>query len=116
MRDGERPPSGAVPTEPTATVTRVLWNGVTGSQLEELLYGLLEAMGASSVTWRAGSATGVTAADGGRDLEAIFDRPSPDGELDRQKWWVECKGRTETVERCCPASSPGRQRSRRDRH
>jgi hypothetical protein len=23
----------------------------------------------------------------------------PDGELDRQRWWVECKGRTETVER-----------------
>lgn len=89
----------ATPGAPTATVTKVLWNDVTGAHLEELLYGLLEAMGASSLIWRAGATTGVTAADGGRDLEAVFDRPSPDGELDRQRWWVECKGRTQTVER-----------------
>lgn len=82
-----------------ATVTQVLWNEVIGAHLEELLYGLLDAMGASSLTWRAGSASGVTAADGGRDLEAVFDRPSPDGELDRQRWWIESKGRKETVER-----------------
>jgi len=56
-------------------------------------------MGASSLTCRAGSARAGTATDGGRDLEAIFDRPSPEGELDRQQWWIECKGRTETVER-----------------
>lgn len=88
-----------VPNEASSTVTRVPWRTVTGMQLEELLHGLLEAMGASSLTWRAGSATGVTASDGGRDLEAVFDRPSPDGELERQRWWVECKGRSETVER-----------------
>ena len=41
----------------------------------------------------------MTASDGGRDLEAVFDRPSPDGELDRQRWWIECKGRSRTVER-----------------
>lgn len=91
--------SDAPLSAPTGIVTEVLWDEVTGAQLEELLYGLLDAMGASSLVWRAGSATGVTAADGGRDLEAIFDRPSPDGELDRQRWWIECKGRTGTVER-----------------
>ena len=85
--------------ETSGTVTRVPWPSVTGAQLEELLHGLLEAMGASSLTWRAGSVSGVTASDGGRDLDAVLDRPSPDGELDRQRWWVECKGRSETVER-----------------
>jgi len=88
-----------------STATQVLWQGVTGGQLEELLYGLLDAMGASSLTWRAGSNTGVTASDGGRDLEATFDRPGPDGELDRQRWWVESKGRTGTVERSAVQSA-----------
>ncbi|CAL9571048.1 hypothetical protein SUDANB174_04796 [Streptomyces sp. enrichment culture] len=82
-----------------ATVTKVLWKEVSGSQLEELLFGLLEAMGAQNLVWRAGSERGVTASDSGRDLEAVFDRPSPDGELDRQRWWIECKGRSGTVER-----------------
>ncbi|MFC9228064.1 restriction endonuclease [Streptomyces decoyicus] len=82
-----------------ATVTQVLWKEVAGSQLEELLFGLLEAMGAKNLVWRAGSESGVTASDSGRDLEAVFDRPSPDGELDRQRWWIECKGRSGTVER-----------------
>ncbi|MGW1183252.1 restriction endonuclease [Streptomyces drozdowiczii] len=82
-----------------ATVTQVLWKEVVGSQLEELLFGLLEEMGAKNLIWRAGSESGVTASDSGRDLEAVFDRPSPDGELDRQCWWIECKGRSGTVER-----------------
>ncbi|MFF3653312.1 restriction endonuclease [Streptomyces sp. NPDC002181] len=81
------------------TVTRILWEKVSGLQLEELLYGLLDAMGANRLVWRAGSTSGITASDGGRDLEAVFDRPGPDGELDRQTWWTECKGRSSTVER-----------------
>ncbi|MFD5313018.1 restriction endonuclease [Streptomyces ardesiacus] len=89
----------ALSRELKGTVTRVLWEKVSGNQLEELLYGLLDAMGASRLVWRAGSVSGITATDGGRDLEAVFDRPSPDGELDRQTWWAECKGRSGTVER-----------------
>jgi Restriction endonuclease len=99
MSDDKPSPASTTLGMLEATVTRVPWTDVTGAQLEELLYGLLDAMGASSLTWRAGCTTGVTAADGGRDLEAVFDRPSPDGELDRRRWWVECKGRKETVER-----------------
>jgi hypothetical protein len=99
MPDKDASPAGEPHGSPAPTVTQVVWSSVTGTQLEELLYGLLDAMGAGSLTWRAGSVTGVTAADGGRDLEAVFDRASPDGELDRQRWWVECKGRSETVER-----------------
>lgn len=99
MSDDHPPPRQVTAGAPAPTATQVPWNRVTGLQLEELLHGLLDAMGASGLTWRAGSAAGVTATDGGRDLEAIFDRPSPDGELDRQRWWVESKGRTGTVER-----------------
>jgi len=54
-------------------------------------------MGAKDLEWRTGG-TGGGAADGGRDLEATFYTPIADGELEAQKWWIECKGRTGTVE------------------
>jgi hypothetical protein len=65
--------------------------------LEECVYWLLDAMGAKDLEWRTGG-TGDGAADGGRDLEAHFYTPSADGEIDTQKWWIECKGRKGTVE------------------
>jgi hypothetical protein len=88
-----------VPQSPASTATQILWQHVTDERLEALLNGLLEALGASSLVWRAGSASGVNASDGGRDLEAVFDRPTPDGDLDRQRWWIESKGRSGTVEK-----------------
>jgi len=84
---------------PAPTSTTVLWDRVVGAQLEELLYGLLDVLGAKELAWRAGTVQGVTAADGGRDIEAVFDRPTPDGELERQRWWVESKGRQVTVDK-----------------
>lgn len=68
-----------------------------GRDLEECVYWLLDAMGAKDLEWRIGGAGGG-AADGGRDLEAYLFEPDDDGELRRQKWWVECKGRKGTVE------------------
>lgn len=83
----------------TSTVTKVLWNEVSDSQLEEVLYSLLEAMGANRLVWRSGTNSGINAADGGRDLEATFNQPTPDGELEQQKWWIECKRRSSTLEK-----------------
>lgn len=65
--------------------------------LEECVYWLLDAMGAKDLEWRTGGAGGG-AADGGRDLEAHFYAPTADGELEAQRWWIECKGRAGTVE------------------
>ncbi len=65
--------------------------------LEECVYWLLDAMGARDLEWRTGG-SGGGAADGGRDLEATFYVPSPDGEMEPQRWWIECKGRKGTVE------------------
>jgi len=65
--------------------------------LEECVYWLLDAMGARDLEWRTGG-SGGGAADGGRDLEATFYAPSPDGEMEPQRWWIECKGRKGTVE------------------
>ena len=89
--------AGAAQPSPDPVTTTVLWDTVVGARLEELLYGFLHALSASELTWRAGSDRGVTAADGGRDLEAIFSRPTPEGDLDQERWWVEAKGRSGTV-------------------
>jgi hypothetical protein len=65
--------------------------------LEECVYWLLDAIGARDLAWRVGG-SGGGAADGGRDLEAVFYVSSPDGEMEPQRWWIECKGRKDTVE------------------
>jgi hypothetical protein len=67
------------------------------NDLEECVYWLLDAMGAKDLEWRSGG-SGQGAPDGGRDLEAHFYTPTADGELEGRKWWIECKGRTGTVE------------------
>lgn len=66
--------------------------------LEECVYWLFDALGAKDLEWRTGG-SGSGAADGGRDLEAHFYTPSVDDELEPKVWWVECKGRSGTVEK-----------------
>ncbi|MFL5382085.1 MAG: restriction endonuclease [Longimicrobiaceae bacterium] len=73
------------------------WETLKSKELEECLYWLLDDMGAKDLVWRLGG-IGAGAADGGRDLEAQFYMGTPDGELTRQKWWIEAKGRKGTVE------------------
>jgi hypothetical protein len=77
--------------------TEIPWKDLKGKELEELLYWLFDAMGAKDLEWRIGGTNSGTA-DQGRDLELSFYSSSPDGELVRQKWWVEAKGRKRTVE------------------
>ena len=77
--------------------SEIPWLDLTGKDLEECLYWLLHGLGGRDLEWRLGG-SGGGAADGGRDLELHFFVPSPDGEMSRQKWWVEAKGRTDTVQ------------------
>lgn len=86
--------SGPVVSPVTTTVA---WERVVGDRLEELIHGLLEAIGAQELVWRAGANEGVGAADGGRDLEAVFTSVTPDGDVERSRWWVEAKGRARIV-------------------
>jgi hypothetical protein len=76
--------------------TAIPWNRLKRKDLEECLYWLLDAMGAKDLEWRVGG-KGDGATDQGRDLEAHFYTPDPDGSLVRRKWWIEAKGRTGTV-------------------
>lgn len=73
------------------------WDKIKGKDLEELIYWLLDEMGAKDLVWRIGG-SGNGATDQGRDLEAFFYMSSPDGEIIRQKWWIQAKGRSKTVE------------------
>lgn len=77
--------------------TEIPWKDLKGKELEELLYWLFDAMGAKDLEWRIGGVNSGTA-DQGRDLELSFYTSSPDGELVKQRWWVEAKGRSGTVE------------------
>lgn len=73
------------------------FDSLKGYDLEECIYWLMDSLGAKDLEWRVGGANGG-ASDGGRDLEATFFSPAPDGEMEAQRWWVECKGRSGTVE------------------
>ncbi|MSM38132.1 MAG: hypothetical protein GJT30_00710 [Geobacter sp.] len=77
--------------------SEIPWDDIKGSELEELLYWLFESMGAKDLEWRKGG-KGPGTADQGRDIECTFYTSSPEGELTKQKWWVEAKGRSSTVD------------------
>lgn len=77
--------------------SEIPWGSLRGKDLEECLYWLLHSMGAQELEWRVGG-EGQGAADQGRDLEAAFYTSSPDSELIKERWWLEVKGRTGTVE------------------
>ena len=76
---------------------QIPWEKLKGKDLEECLYWLIDSLGGKDLEWRLGG-EGGGAPDQGRDLEAIFYKHEPDGEISRQKWWIEAKGRTSTVE------------------
>lgn len=77
--------------------SEIPWARLKDRELEEAIYWLLDDMGAKELRWRVGG-SGSGGADGGRDLEAHFYTSLPDGELEQQRWWLECKGRAGTVE------------------
>src|SRR5262249_40755353 len=78
--------------------SQIPWERLRGKDLEECVYWLLDSMGAKDLVWRVGG-KGGGAADQGRGLECVFYVPGPDGEAQRQRWWIEVKGRTGTLER-----------------
>ena len=77
--------------------SEIPWDSIKGGDLEELLYWLFDSMGAKDLEWRIGG-KGAGTADQGRDLELSFYVSSPDGNLVKQRWWIEAKGRARTVE------------------
>jgi len=84
-------------SEDLVAPSEIPWDELKGREFEEFLYWLLDAMGAKDLTWRLGG-EGQGASDGGRDVEAVFHVPYPDDTMVGEKWWIEAKGRGQTVE------------------
>lgn len=84
--------------EPWLLPSQIPFDELKGRALEECLFWLLDGMGARDIEWRIGGAGGG-AADGGRDLEARFFVPGDDGQIETRRWWIECKGRSGTLEK-----------------
>src|SRR5260370_5845649 len=61
-------------------------------------------MGDRDSEWRTGG-KGAGAADGGRDVEARFFVPNIDGQIEARRWWIECKGRSATLEKDAVATA-----------
>jgi hypothetical protein len=72
------------------------WEKLTPEEFEQLVFFALDDMGFKNIEWRKGG-EGITATDGGRDLEAIYSKLEPDDSLTLEKWWVEVKYRTHTL-------------------
>ena len=77
--------------------TNISWESLKQAALEECLFWLLDSLGAKDIEWRKGG-SGIGAPDQGRDIEATFHSPTPDGDMEPQHWWIEAKGRGKTVE------------------
>jgi hypothetical protein len=78
--------------------SQIPWSDLKQEHLEETLYWLLDEIGLRNLTWRRGGKT-TNAPDGGRDLEGTLEVATPVGEFKTERWWVEAKGREDTVEK-----------------
>ncbi|PTH89055.1 hypothetical protein C9J60_09615 [Streptomyces sp. A244] len=78
-------------------ITEIPWETIKGGQLESLVNELIQAMGGMDLDWRKGG-SGDGAPDGGRDLEATFMHATPEGDVAQERWWIEVKGRSKSVE------------------
>lgn len=97
MAKSEEPAGDGPNGEPKWVLpTEIPFGELKGRALEECLFWLLDGIGGRDLEWRLGG-IGGGAADGGRDLEARFYTPGPDGQVEAKRWWIECKGRAGTV-------------------
>jgi hypothetical protein len=69
---------------------KVPWGSLIDDRLEEFIYLLLLEFEPVQILRRGAS----HAADGGRDIEAVFNIRMPDDEKQPQLWWAEAKGRS----------------------
>jgi hypothetical protein len=77
--------------------SEIPWGELRGEALEEMVYWLCDAIGAVDLVWRAGSISG-TSRDRGRDVEATFHVEEPGGDFRPERWWLQAKGRSKTLE------------------
>jgi hypothetical protein len=80
----------------TGLARELPWDSISPVALEELIFALMVEMGAAEVEWRSPMGA-INTPDGGRDVEAVFNIPTPDGDVERQEWWIDAKRRSGIV-------------------
>ena len=85
-------------TENNLFIEDIDWTLIDPEKFEKLIYFLLDSIGMKNIIWRKGG-PGVSATDGGRDLECEDNIIERDGSVRTEKWWVEVKYRTNTLEK-----------------
>ncbi len=85
-------------TEDNLFIEDINWTLLDPEKFEKLIYFLLDSIGMKNIIWRKGG-PGVSATDGGRDLECEDHIIGPDGSVRTEKWWIEVKYRTNTLEK-----------------
>jgi hypothetical protein len=69
----------------------ITFDALSPSEFEELAYDLLVAMGFQNVNWRKGTGCETSPSDQGRDIECTHLSRVPDGSIELERWFVECK-------------------------
>jgi len=61
------------------------------TQFEAFCFDLLHCLDFKHIDWRKGTGTHASPADQGRDIQCETHHAAPDGTLDRETWFIECK-------------------------
>ncbi|PZG28663.1 hypothetical protein C1I98_32670 [Spongiactinospora gelatinilytica] len=67
------------------------------AEFENFCQDLLSRLGFQYINWRKGAIRGVNAGDDGRDIEALYPRVDPDGNIFFERWFIECKHHAKAV-------------------
>jgi len=85
-------------TEENLYIEDIDWSLIDPEQFEKLIYFLLDSIGMKNIIWRKGG-SGVSATDSGRDLEFEDHVIGRDDSVRIEKWWIEVKYRSNTLEK-----------------
>lgn len=69
----------------------ITFDALSSTDFEELICDLLNSMCFSNINWRKGTGYENSPADQGRDIECTNFSKGPDGSIELEKWFVECK-------------------------
>jgi len=85
-------------TENNLLIEDIDWTLIDPEKFEKLIYFLLDSIGMKNIIWRKGG-RGVSATDGGRDLECKKHIIEQDNSIKKEKWWIEVKYRTNPLKK-----------------
>jgi len=73
------------------------FTSLSATEFEQFCFDLLHRLDFKNIDWRKGAAGDASPADQGRDIQCEVHNTSPDGSVDREIWFVECKHHSKAV-------------------